>query len=117
VKQQPIEQMFESWLETVPEHPDWTHSQIKALIMLDNRMLNVLEPHGLAYDGFSWRPGVPYGILCLKTTYQGEAYVTFITERSLSICVGILGRMLKENRLVLKPDKYRGHLRGKDQVV
>jgi len=117
VKQSKVEQMFEDWLGAVPESVHWTKSQIKALIMLDDRMLNVLEPHGLGYDGFSWRPGIPYGTLCVKLTYDSMPYVSFVTGKSLSLCVAIFGRMLRESRLVIKPDRFRAGCGGSDKVI
>lgn len=117
MKQSIVEQMFEEFLDRVPLDCPWTRSQIKALVVLDERMTNILDDHGLSYGGVSWKPGTPYGTLTLRTTYKGEAYVSFTSERSLSICVGMMVSMLHQHRLVLKPDKYKKNLTGKNQVV
>ena len=85
----------------------YTESQFRALYMLTNRMPNVMEDRGFTYDGFSWRPGIPLGILCVKVWYGDEPLVCFIRERDMVSATVILARMLAENRVAWKPDKFR----------
>ncbi len=117
MKQSQVEQMFDDILHNVPVDSPWPRSQFKLLIVMDERLPNVFEDHGVTVDGYSWSYGSPYGTFCLRVTYKGERWVALTSGRKASLCLQKQLELLSEGRLPLKADKYRGNLTGKVQVV
>lgn len=97
---------FEAFLSDLDLGQWLTKAQFKALYVLDNRMLNIADDYGFTYRGFSWRPGAPYGTLCLKTSFEGCSYVCFVAATSFSKATNILLRKLSGGTIAWKVDKY-----------
>lgn len=101
------EQVFQDWLEQRDFTPYFSTAQIKALVVLNERMPNVLEDRGLTFDGLSYRPGAPMSLLIVKASEAGEPLVCFINAKTFLNGIVIFLRMLSEERVPWKLDKFR----------
>lgn len=100
------EQVFEEWLETGRWEPWFEESQIRALVLFNERMLNVADDQGFTYRGFSWRPGVPYGLLVVRITKDDKPLVCFLNARTLLDTFVLFARKLSGKTIVWKADRF-----------
>lgn len=117
MKQSYAEQMFYEAFDAWPEEGLYPRSQIKLLVVLDERLPNIFESHGVTIDGFSWRYDSPYGVFTLRVTYKNKPYVVITSGRQPSLCLQQQLLLLEQGSLTLKADKYRGNLTREIQVV
>lgn len=99
--------LFADFAGQLPENSPLSADQFVGASILYERMSTLLELGKATFDGLSWRPGVPYGLLVVKATVEDKPSVCFVRERDILTCVRILTRMVLENRVPWKPDKFR----------
>jgi hypothetical protein len=100
------ERMLEAQTELLCESPYMSKSQFRALVTLNNRMPNVLDPLGYTFVSLSFRESDSLPLLIVKVRNDEGTWICFTNGRSFFNCVVIFLRKLAENRIAWRADKF-----------
>lgn len=92
---------------------DWTderfvsRTQIRALSMFSEYLVNLAEADGWQYDGHSMKMGHPMCCLTVKATIDDIPQVVFTSARTPTGCIVTFVRKLETELLEWQNDRYR----------
>lgn len=98
---------FEASLEKWTDQRFISRTQIRALSMFAEYLVNLAEADGWDYYGHSYKAGLPMGCLTVKADIDGVPQVVFTSGQTYTGCVVAFIRKLEEGWLEWRPDRYR----------
>lgn len=101
-------QNFETALSQWTDERFISRTQIRALSMFSEYLVNLAAADGWDYYGHSYKVGQPMGCLTVKADIDGIPHVVFTSGRTYTGCVVAFLRKLEEGWLEWQKDRYRG---------
>lgn len=99
---------FETSLEGWTDERFVSRTQMRALAMFAEYLVNLADDDGWEYVGHSYKRGTPMGCLVVKADIEDIPHVVFTSARTYTGCIVAFLRKLEEGWLEWRRDRFRG---------